>query len=307
MKLKKSIYLILVMIFTITFENNNVYAKDNENDTAGVNMTGKERIEMCYYVPLNSSEDGLFMKLLIYKQNGFGKYVYNAGGTIYKTGKKYYKDGYRVPANWNATVSINNGKTTITSLSDENKQKCPTYVFAQDEESNSKVVYVTNYYSKIKEVKETASETMYYGVSTTKEKYTKKMSNTVMDWNAGTDNECSPDDLKCKKKQCEEMNRLFGPKKGETGYEEGLRSTIDTILGYVRIIVPIIIILLGTIDLAKAVIASKEDEMKKAQNTFIKRLIIGIAVFFVPVFVDIIMDLADIVWTGTYVECNIEL
>ena len=47
--------------------------------------------------------------------------------------------------------------------------------------------------------------------------------------------------------------------------------------------------------------------MKKAQNTFIKRLIIGIAVFFVPVFVDIIMDLADIVWTGTFVECNIEL
>ena len=49
----------------------------------------------------------------------------------------------------------------------------------------------------------------------------------------------------------------------------------------VKIFVPILLILFGTIDLAKAVIAGKEDEMKKAQGTLIKRFIYAVAVFLV--------------------------
>lgn len=73
---------------------------------------------------------------------------------------------------------------------------------------------------------------------------------------------------------------------------------IDSVLQYVRIIVPILIILLGSLDLAKAVIAGKEEQMKKAQTTFIKRVILGLVVFFVPLLVDVVMWLADIVWDG---------
>lgn len=94
---------------------------------------------------------------------------------------------------------------------------------------------------------------------------------------------------------------LFGSKKDP----DSLRSLINEILQYPRIIVPILVIVLGMIDLAKAVVASKEDEMKKAQATFVKRLIIGVAFFFIPVFVDIMMWLADIVWNGMYTSCNI--
>lgn len=94
---------------------------------------------------------------------------------------------------------------------------------------------------------------------------------------------------------------LFGSKKDP----DSLRSLINEILEYPRIIVPALVIVLGMIDLAKAVVASKEDEMKKAQATFVKRLIIGVAFFFIPVFVDIMMWLADIVWNGMYNSCNI--
>lgn len=94
---------------------------------------------------------------------------------------------------------------------------------------------------------------------------------------------------------------LFGSKKDP----DSLRSLINEILEYPRIIVPVLVIVLGMIDLAKAVVASKEDEMKKAQATFVKRLIIGVAFFFIPVFVDIMMWLADIVWNGMYTSCNI--
>lgn len=87
---------------------------------------------------------------------------------------------------------------------------------------------------------------------------------------------------------------------------KSLRYLINEILSYVKIIVPILLILLGTLDFAKAVIASKEDEMKKAQATFIKRVIAAVAVFFVPILIDFIMELADIVWAGTgYSSCGL--
>lgn len=97
-------------------------------------------------------------------------------------------------------------------------------------------------------------------------------------------------------------DNLFGDKDDETS----LRYFINRILLYVRIIVPILIILLGSLDMAKAVIAAKEDDMKKAQTQFIKRLIAGLVVFLIPVFVDIIMGLADIVWEGMgYTTCSL--
>ncbi len=89
--------------------------------------------------------------------------------------------------------------------------------------------------------------------------------------------------------------------------EESLGSLIKSALNIIRIVVPILIIVLGSLDFGKAVIASKEDEMKKAQTTFIKRLIAGIAVFFVPVIINVVMNLADIVWEGQgYSYCEIK-
>lgn len=87
---------------------------------------------------------------------------------------------------------------------------------------------------------------------------------------------------------------LFDSKTGEYS----LRELVNEVLQYPRIIVPILIIVLGTLDLARAVIAAKEDDMKKAQAKFVKRVILGVAFFFIPLFVNIIMDLADIVWEG---------
>ena len=46
------------------------------------------------------------------------------------------------------------------------------------------------------------------------------------------------------------------------------------------------------LDLGKAVIASKEDEIKKGQNMFIKRLIAAVIVFFVVAVVRLVVGLA---------------
>lgn len=98
---------------------------------------------------------------------------------------------------------------------------------------------------------------------------------------------------------CNDYDKIFGSKNDP----DSISYMINEALKYIRIIVPILIILLGTLDFAKAVIAGKEDNMKKAQSTFVKRLIAGVAVFFVPLLVNIIMNLADIVWAGEYFHC----
>lgn len=86
-----------------------------------------------------------------------------------------------------------------------------------------------------------------------------------------------------------------------------IRYLVNQVLTYVRIIVPIIILVLGSIDLAKAMVAGKEDEMKKAQKTFIMRLVAGVLVFMAPMIVNLVMSLAEIVWEGLgYNRCGLQ-
>ena len=94
---------------------------------------------------------------------------------------------------------------------------------------------------------------------------------------------------------------IFGSKSDPNS----LRSLINDILFYPKVLVPIIVIVLGIMDFAKAVFAGKADVMSKAQKTFAKRVVIGVAFFFIPVFIDIIMELADIVWNGQYTSCGL--
>lgn len=63
------------------------------------------------------------------------------------------------------------------------------------------------------------------------------------------------------------------------------------VIPILQIGIPIILILLGMIDLGKAVMAGKEDEMKKAQSTLIKRAIYAVAIFFVVTLVNLIFTL----------------
>lgn len=48
-----------------------------------------------------------------------------------------------------------------------------------------------------------------------------------------------------------------------------------------QIVAPIILVIMGMVDLMKGITSQKEDEIKKGQQTFIKRLIAGLILFFV--------------------------
>ena len=64
-----------------------------------------------------------------------------------------------------------------------------------------------------------------------------------------------------------------------------------TVYMILQIATPLIIILLGMIDLGKAVMAHKEDDIKKSQQTFVKRLLVGASVFLVFVLVKFVIGL----------------
>ena len=59
----------------------------------------------------------------------------------------------------------------------------------------------------------------------------------------------------------------------------------STLVLVLEIATPLLVIIYGSIDLAKAVMSQKEEDIKKGQQIFIKRLITGIFVFLVFVIV----------------------
>lgn len=72
--------------------------------------------------------------------------------------------------------------------------------------------------------------------------------------------------------------------------DEKIPNTVSIIINVIKIVVPILLVVFGMIDLMKGITSQKEDEIKKGQQLFIKRLISGAVVFFVFVIVQLIIS-----------------
>lgn len=74
-------------------------------------------------------------------------------------------------------------------------------------------------------------------------------------------------------------------------------SAIWQFVGYglfaLKIAVPLIIIVFGIIDFAKAVTSSDDNAIKKSAMSLFKRLIVGIVIFFVPTIINLVFNLID--------------
>ena len=68
-------------------------------------------------------------------------------------------------------------------------------------------------------------------------------------------------------------------------------QTVGYILLVFKIVIPILLIIFGMIDLGKAVIASKDDEIKKATTSLVKRAISAVVIFFIPTIVGVVMGI----------------
>lgn len=65
---------------------------------------------------------------------------------------------------------------------------------------------------------------------------------------------------------------------------------IQKVLNYIKVLGPTIAIALGSLDMGRAIITSDEENMKKAQSRFIKRILAAVALFFVPLLTGVLLS-----------------
>ena len=77
----------------------------------------------------------------------------------------------------------------------------------------------------------------------------------------------------------------------------------STIITLIKIGVPVLLVIFGMLDLGKAVMAQKEDEIKKGWQTFVKRIVAAVVVFLVVFIVQIVFNLVANDQSGQTWDC----
>lgn len=82
----------------------------------------------------------------------------------------------------------------------------------------------------------------------------------------------------------------------EVGFCAGTSSIwklVGNILSIFKIVIPLLVIIFGMIDLGKAVVGSKPEEISKQAKALGFRIIAGVVIFFVPTLIGFAFSLAD--------------
>ena len=94
----------------------------------------------------------------------------------------------------------------------------------------------------------------------------------------------------CEKLSSDLNIKKNNPDEDSCGLSDKLIIYIANIVKWVKFVIPVLVIIFGILDFIKAVGADKEDEMKKAQGKFAKRLIAAALIFIVPFILEFILN-----------------
>ena len=89
----------------------------------------------------------------------------------------------------------------------------------------------------------------------------------------------------------EDLSDKLNAKSCETIIDSRLLEKFRTFMTWFQIAVPILIIVLGSVDFSKAVLFQEKDDLQKAFKTFIKRCIVGVLIFFIPTLLHVLVQL----------------
>ena len=196
--------------------------------------------------------------------------------------------------NWYLTSDINIkgdggsaslGYKYIEDLASKNNDSCPAYVVYDPTDA---VIYATNkahltdfkkIYGRIEapcheEVKPTSNSNS----NSTSNKTSNKRSNSNSNKLSNNAEFMTIDQYK----QC-------GGSKGAliTNIPSIIPRITSTLYNTIMVLVPVVLIIMGTIDLMKGIMSQKEDEMKKGRETFIKRIVGAVIIFLIVLIVKI--------------------
>lgn len=97
----------------------------------------------------------------------------------------------------------------------------------------------------------------------------------------------------------EGCNSLFG----SPSDPESVAWLLQQILNYLKILGPLLVLVLSSVDFAKAIISSDDDSLKKAQKKLVTRLLAAVLLFFIPFLVTWLLEIFGITSSAT---CGIE-
>ena len=84
---------------------------------------------------------------------------------------------------------------------------------------------------------------------------------------------------------------------------EPILRLVGIVVFGIKVVVPIILIVVGMLDLAKAVTEKNEDNIKKAQQALIKKAIAAVIVFLIVTIVALLMNLIGNKYYGKCMTC----
>ena len=73
----------------------------------------------------------------------------------------------------------------------------------------------------------------------------------------------------------------------------GAYELLQDALNIIRIAVPALLIVLGAVDLGTAVVSEDKDALKKSTSKLLKRCLAAIVIFFVPLIVNVLINLVE--------------
>lgn len=117
--------------------------------------------------------------------------------------------------------------------------------------------------------------------------------NVSNSFNILTDGVTSTDDLQDwlddynQDQDCEGSNSILG----DPDDEDSVAWLLQEILNYIKIIGPILVVILSSIDFIQVIIKSDDDAMNKAGKKLGMRLILAASLFFIPTLVEVLLDI----------------
>jgi hypothetical protein len=117
--------------------------------------------------------------------------------------------------------------------------------------------------------------------------------NVSNSFNILTDGVTSTDDLQDwlddynQDQDCEGSNSILG----DPDDEDSVAWLLQQVLNYIKIIGPILVVILSSIDFIQVIVKSDDEAMKKAGNKLGMRLILAASLFFIPTLVEVLLDI----------------
>ena len=86
---------------------------------------------------------------------------------------------------------------------------------------------------------------------------------------------------------------------GDPEDEDSVAWLVQLVLNIIKVVGPILVIILSSVDFISVIIKSDNEQFQKAQKRLITRLVLALLLFLIPVLVEVILQVFGITGSGT--------